>query len=70
MVFENLVCGKLGNFNNFINRKYLLSDVAFTRKGKLSLSDFFGDKSFFKNGNKRYGVLELINKQFQKKSNS
>ncbi|WP_220607823.1 hypothetical protein [Methanobrevibacter oralis] len=53
MVFENLVCGKLGNFNNFINRKYLLSDVAFTRKGKLSLSDFFGDKSFFKNGNKR-----------------
>ena len=27
MVFENLVCGKLGNFNNFINRKYLLSNV-------------------------------------------
>ena len=38
MVFENLVCRKLGNFNNFVNRKYLLSDVAFTRKGKLSLS--------------------------------
>lgn len=38
MFFNNLVSDELVNFNNFVERKYVLSDVAFTRKGKLSLS--------------------------------
>ena len=28
---------EFGNFNNFVERKYVLSETAFTRKGKLSL---------------------------------
>ena len=41
MVFENLVCGKLGNFNNFVNRKYLLSGCCIysERKIKFIFSD-------------------------------
>lgn len=37
MFFSGLVSDEFGNFNNFVERKYVLSDVAFTRKGKLSL---------------------------------
>ena len=37
MFLSRLVSDEFGNFNNFVERKYVLSDVAFTRKGKLSL---------------------------------
>ena len=37
MFLSGLVSYEFGNFNNFVERKYVLSDVAFTRKGKLSL---------------------------------
>ena len=32
-----MVLDEFGNLNKFVERKYVLSDVAFTRKGKLSL---------------------------------
>ena len=38
MFFESFVLEELGNFNNFVERKYVLKDGAFTRKGKLSLT--------------------------------
>lgn len=38
MFFESFVLEELGNFNNFVERKYVLKDCAFTRKGKLSLT--------------------------------
>ena len=38
MFFEDFVTGEFGNFNNFVERKYVLSESAFTRKGKLSLA--------------------------------
>lgn len=37
MFLSRIVSDEFGNFNNFVERKYVLSDVAFTRKGKLSL---------------------------------
>ena len=37
MFLSRTVSDEFGNFNNFVERKYVLSDVAFTRKGKLSL---------------------------------
>ena len=38
MFFEGFVTDEFGNFNNFVERKYVLSEHAFTRKGKLSLA--------------------------------
>lgn len=38
MFFESFVLEEFGNFNNFVERKYILKDTAFTRKGKLSLA--------------------------------
>jgi hypothetical protein len=38
MFFEGFVTDEFGNFNNFVERKYVLSERAFTRKGKLSLA--------------------------------
>ena len=37
MFLSRIVSDEFGNFNNFVERKYVLSDVDFTRKGKLSL---------------------------------
>jgi len=37
MFFKDFVSEEFGNFNNFVERKYVLSETAFTRKGKLSL---------------------------------
>ena len=37
MFFKDFVLEVFGNFNNFVERKYVLSETAFTRKGKLSL---------------------------------
>ena len=37
MFFKNFVSEEFGNFNNFVERKYVLSETAFTRKRKLSL---------------------------------
>jgi len=37
MFFKDFVSDEFGNFNNFVERKYVLSETAFTRKGKLSL---------------------------------
>lgn len=37
MFLSRIVSDEFGNFNNFVERKYVLSDVAFTRKEKLSL---------------------------------
>ena len=38
MFFKDFVLEEFGNFNNFVERKYVLSETAFTRKGKLSLA--------------------------------
>ena len=38
MFFEGFVSVEFGNFNSFVERKYVLSERAFTRKGKLSLA--------------------------------
>lgn len=38
MFFEKSLTEQLGNFNNFVDRKYVLENSAFTRKGKLSLA--------------------------------
>ena len=37
MIFKDFVLEEFKNFNNFVERKYVLSETAFTRKGKLSL---------------------------------
>ena len=37
MFFKDFILEEFGNFNNFVERKYVLSETAFTRKGKLSL---------------------------------
>ena len=37
MFFKNFVSEEFGNFNNFVERKYALSETAFTRKGKFNL---------------------------------
>ncbi len=37
MFFKDFVSDEFGNFNNFVERKYVLCETAFTRKGKLSL---------------------------------
>ncbi len=37
MFFKDFVLEEFKNFNNFVERKYVLSETAFTRKGKLSL---------------------------------
>ena len=37
MVFENVFSNFLANFNNFVDKKYILSDNAFVRSGKWSL---------------------------------
>ena len=34
MVFENVFSNFLANFNNFVDKKYILSDNAFVRSGK------------------------------------
>ena len=38
MFFKGFVSEEFANFNNFVERKYVLSETAFTRKGKLSLA--------------------------------
>ena len=37
MFFKDFVLEEFGNFNSFVERKYVLCESAFTRKGKLSL---------------------------------
>ena len=81
MFFRDLVSDEFGNFNNFVERKYVLSDVSFTRKGKLSLESTIKyllcnnrktmpiDINRFLRNEFNDRVLESLNKQFLKKDN-
>lgn len=81
MFFKDFVLEEFKNFNNFVERKYVLSETAFTRKGKLSLESIIKyplcnrkkttsiEVNRFLRNELNDRVLQLLNKLFQKKDN-
>ena len=63
MVFENVFSNFLANFNNFVDKKYILSDTAFVRGGKWSLETTIKFSLFNRNKTKFNEVNRYLRSQ-------